>query len=265
MDKKDSGWPDGLTDEEAVDRLQSILLLGCEGNQDLTRGRDYKAVRRALLDRTDLADVVPKFVRSQRDLSGFWAYVKNFAPSYEQRRTHVRENMAPLFDRVEGITKPPVASTKWTGKRTASQQAQVVLSLGYDALAGIDALLDEQERPLHNGGPVSPERLEAIDGLKALHSELGELIRLAEAELPLDDQLRRVRALKDSALKWVKSPAGFAVGMVPLTGFSCALGVGVYYLVNAIAPEAASGIAAAATTAHVAGAAITGAKGNGSR
>lgn len=265
MGEKVSGWPDELDDEGAMDRLQSILLLGCEGNQDLSRGRDYKAMRRALLDRSDLADVVPRFVRSQRDLSGFWTYIKNFAPSYEQRRVHVRENMTPLFDRVEGHTRPPVRSNRWTGKRTASQQAQVVLALGFDALAGVDALLDEQERPLHNGGPIEPERLEAIEHLKALHAELGELIRLAEAELPLDDQLRRVRSLKDQALSWVKSPAGFAAGMVPLTGFSCVLGVGVYYLVNAIAPEAASAMAAATTGAHVTGATILGARESGSR
>lgn len=40
MGEKVSGWPDELDDEGAMDRLQSILLLGCEGNQDLSRGRD---------------------------------------------------------------------------------------------------------------------------------------------------------------------------------------------------------------------------------
>lgn len=257
MASKATKWPDGLSDTEALERLESILLLGCEGNQDLSHGRAYKTMRRALLERNDLADVVPSFVRSQRDLASFWAYIKNFAPRYELRRAHVREAMHLLFERAEGRTKPPVRSTKWTGRRTASQQAQIVLSLAPSALAGIEALLDEQERPLHNGGPVEPEQEEAIELLKNLHAELGELIRLAHAELPIEHQLDRIRTAKERALSWMKSPVGFALGSAPLTGFSVTLGVGVYYLINAIAPaEAALVFGGSATAAHAAGAAI---------
>ena len=256
MANEASNWPEGLSDIEALERLEAILLLGCEGNQDLTRGRAYKEMRKALLERTDLADVVPSFVRSQRDLAGFWAYIKNLAPRYEPRRAHTREAMRPLFERVEGLTKPPVPSTKWTGRRTASQQAQIVLSLAPNALAGVEALLDEQERPIHNGGPVEPERADVIELLKALHLELGELIRLAHAEMPLEHQLGRMKAARDRALSWMKSPVGFALGAAPLTGFSVTIGVGVYYLINAIAPEAALVFGGGATAAHAAGAAI---------
>ena len=66
-------WPDGLNDEEAIERLQSLLIGGAEGNRDLSNDRAYKALRRALLDRDDLSDVIPQFVRSQRDLTTFWA------------------------------------------------------------------------------------------------------------------------------------------------------------------------------------------------
>lgn len=73
----------------------------------------------------------------------------------------------------------------------------MVISLGYDALLLVDLLLEEQERSLQNGGPVEPERAEAIQKLKTLHRELGELISLAEAGEPLDEKLKAVRIAKE--------------------------------------------------------------------
>jgi hypothetical protein len=209
-----------------------------------------------LLRRLELSDVLPKYIRSHRDLASFWQYIKAYAPKWEDRRAMIRSTFEPLFDRVEGRTQPAAASTKWTGRRSATQQARVVISLGYDALLGIDLLLEEQEGPLHNGGPVEKERLDAIQKLKNLHRELAELISLAEAGRPLDEKLQSVRAAKDKALAWCVSPIGLSLASVPLTGAATILGVGVMYLVNAIAPGQGAAFGAAVTGAHVAGAAM---------
>jgi hypothetical protein len=245
-----------MSDGDAIHRLQSIMLLACEGNKDLSNGREYRVIRSQLLRRTDLADVLPKYIRSLRDFASFWQFIKNYAPKWEDRRKMVRSTFEPLFDRVEGRTQPAVVSGKWTGRRTATQQARVVISLGYDALLGVDLLLEEQERPLHNGGPVEPERADAIAKLKDLHRELGELINLAEAGKPLDAKLKSVRLAKDKALAWSASPVGLSLASVPLTGAATILGVGVMYLVNAIAPGQGAAFGAAVTGAHVAGAAV---------
>ena len=258
-------WPEGLSDEDAIERLQSVLLQACEGNKDLSLGREYKALRRTLLSREDLADVVPSFIRSQRDLAYFWSFIKAHDPQWEPRRQFIRETFTPLFDRVEGRTKPSVRAAKWTGRRSPSEQAAVVISLGYDTLAGIDFLLDEQERGLHNGGPVDHDKADAIAKLKALHHEVGELIRLAEAEQPISERLGAVQALARQALHWTSSPAGFAVGALPLTGFSTALGVGVMYLVNAICGKGGVEMGAAAAAAHMASAAISSQRSPGGR
>jgi hypothetical protein len=256
MASEPSDWPEGLSDDEAVERLETLMLMACEGNKDLSNGREYKALRRELLARADLADVVPKYIRTQRDLAAFWAYIKAHSPQWEPRRQHIRETFGPLRDRVEGLTRPPVRASKWTGRRTASEQARVVIALGYDALAGIDALLYEQERGLHNGGPVEPEREDAIKRLKELHNELGELLRLAEAEEPLNDKLARVRALKDSLLRWTASPAGFALGSLPLSGSALVIAVGVSYIVNAISPGLGVTAGLAAGGMHIAAAGV---------
>ena len=47
-------WSDGMSDDDAVHRLQSIILLACEGNKDLANGREYRAIRSQLLRRPDL-------------------------------------------------------------------------------------------------------------------------------------------------------------------------------------------------------------------
>lgn len=256
MAEGQTDWPGNLSDDEAVERLETILLQGCEGNQDLVNGREYRALRKALLARDDMADVVPRYVRTQRDLGAFWAFIKQQAPQWAPRREFIRETFAPLRDRAEGRTRRPINAARWTGRRTASQQAQVVVSIGYDALAGIDALLFEQERGLHNGGPVEPERADAIERLKDLHRELGELIRLAEEDQPLDAKLAKVRGAKDALLHWTASPAGFALGSLSLTGSAAALAVGVAYLVNAIAPGSGLTAGLAMGAAHIASAGV---------
>jgi len=245
-----------MSDDDAVHRLQALMLLACEGNKDLSNGREYRAFRSQLLRRPDLADVVPKYIRAHRDLASFWQFIKAYAAKWEDRRAMIRTTFQPLFDRVEGRSSPAVPSAKWTGRRTATQQARVVISLGYDALLGVDLLLEEQERPSHNGGPVDEERADAIRKLKNLHRELGELISLAEAGKPLEEKLNSVRAAKEKALAWSTSPVGLSLASLPLTGAATVLGVGVMYLVNAIAPGQGAAFGAAVTGAHVAGAAV---------
>jgi hypothetical protein len=248
-----------MTDDEAALRLQTILIDACEGRRDLDLDRQYKPLRKAMIGRPDLSDVVPRFVRTNQDLRTFWSYIKGIADKWEPRREHVRRAFEPLFDRVEGRTKPPLQSRRWTGRRTAAQQAQIVLALAPDALEGVQALLYDQMKALGNGGPVDPEQREAIARLKQLHGALGELIALAEAGSSLNAQLAEVRAIKDRVLSWSTSPYGLNLAGMPVLGMSTVLGAGVMYLVNAIAPGApATGAAmgAGVLTAHAATAAI---------
>ena len=57
-----TGWPEGLSDEEAVQRLRTLCLGGCDGIQDLADDSRYKALRRALLQRSDLRPLAPASV-----------------------------------------------------------------------------------------------------------------------------------------------------------------------------------------------------------
>jgi hypothetical protein len=254
-------WPDGMTDEEAVERLQSILILACEGNKDLSHGRDYKALRAPLVRRPDLADVVPKFVRSQRDLNSFWSYIKRHDPTWENRREHVWASFRPLFDRVEGKTAPPTAASAWTGRRTPQQQARIVLAMVPDARLAIEMLLEEQQRGLHNGGDVEPERLQGIQRLKELHGALGELLRLAETGQNLTGQLRLVKEIKDKTLAMSKETLSLTLAGIPQMASSSVFGLAAYTFINIISKGVSDttsiGASAAVMAAHTAGSMAT--------
>ena len=257
MAGKRSEWPDGMSDEEAVTRIQAVMIKACEGNRDLASDRDYKSVRMPLIRRADLSDVVPPFIRANRDLESMWAYLKGLSPHWKERREHVWESFRPLFDRVEGRTKPPVSSSNWTGRRTPTQQAAVVLSLAPDALHGVEMLLAEQERALHNGGPVDDAQRDALETLKELHRELGELISCAENGLPLDERLSGLRALKDKGFNWCKETYRLTLAESPLVASSTVLGCGVMMLVNAITQGSGeAGIAMGAAAMGVQSAAV---------
>lgn len=253
-----SNWPDGMSDEEAVQRLQSILILACEGNKDLSHGRDYKALRGPLISRPDLADVVPRFVRAERDLMSFWAYVKRHSSKWEERRQHVWASFEPLFDRVEGRTKPPRNSAAWTGRRTPAQQARIVLAMVPDAQLAIELLLEEQQRGLHNGGDIDPERQQGIELLKELHAALGDLLRLAETGQGLTQQLQLVKAIKDKALAMSRETLGVTLAGIPQMASSSVFGLAAYTFINIISKgvsdDVSIGASAAVMAAHTAGA-----------
>ena len=251
-------WPDGMSDEEAVQRLQSILILACEGNKDLSHGRDYKTLRSPLISRPDLADVVPKFVRVERDLVSFWAYMKRHSAKWEERRQHVWSSFQPLFDRVEGKTKPPRNSGAWTGRRTPAQQARIVLAMVPDAKLAIEMLLEEQERSLHNGGAIEPERQTGIELLKELHAALGDLLRLAETGQSLTKQLQLVRSIKEKTLAISRETLSVTLAGIPQMASSSIFGLAAYTFINitskGVSDEASIGASAAVMAAHTAGA-----------
>ncbi|MBU2339628.1 MAG: hypothetical protein KKE77_00055 [Alphaproteobacteria bacterium] len=109
-------WPPGIEgDEEAVTRLQEILLQLAEGARGDELDSEYKELRKAFLENAEYSDVAPRLVRIHRDLGGMWPYMKSFDAQWEPRRKHVREELEPLFRRVEELTArsidaaPPLA------------------------------------------------------------------------------------------------------------------------------------------------------------
>src|SRR4051794_32982239 len=118
-----------LSDAEAVQRLKSLTLAACDGTRDLSNDRAYQAVRKRFVGRPEYSDVLPSFVRSHRNLELLWQYLRDLSVSRPERRIKVAASFDEMIDRAEGLTKPPFTASKWTGRRTIKQQAQIVLSV----------------------------------------------------------------------------------------------------------------------------------------
>ncbi len=152
------------TDAEAAGRLKKVLLAACEGVKDVANDRVYQRARKQFIGRSEYADVLPAYIRAQRDLTGLWYHLKGLSSSRAERGATVAQTLEPFIDRAEGRTKPPIRSREWTGRRrTVAQQAAIVLSIGPTAYQAAEMLLEEQERARGNQAPgEDPERDQAI-------------------------------------------------------------------------------------------------------
>lgn len=235
------GWPEGLTDEEAMQRFQTLCLAACDGVQDLAEDARYKALRRALMARPDLRPMAPAFVAAQPGLEALVRHLRE-TPDRAARRDMVRAQFGPLRAKVQG--EQSIASSGWTGRPDMQERAALVRKLAPVALEAVARLLEDEERLRSNGGPVDPDREEALSHLKALHRALGELIDLARADLPLEGVLGRLQTLRREA----KMALGRAAATLPVTAstlvaFGSVVGISEFFVGNVVVSVAAGGLA----------------------
>ena len=236
-----TGWPEGLSDDEAVQRLQTLCLGACDGIQDLADDTRYKALRRALINRADLRPLAPAFIAAQPNLPAFVRHVRE-VQDRTQRRDMVRAQFKSLWDEIRGPDL--VSSAGWTGRVSQRDQAALVRSLAPAAMEAIERLIEEEERLLSNGGPVEPDRHDALSHLRALHVALGELIALVEAEQPLTAALGKLQAIRQTAKITIgKAAATLPVTASALIAFGSVVGIADFFVGNVVVSLAAGGLA----------------------
>lgn len=87
------------------------------------------------------------------------------------------------FDRrtLSAVERSPTFNpSSWTGMASAAERVVLVKKLVPPAMSALETLLDELETANHNGGPLSDDSAAAVEGLRALHRALGELLEWAE-------------------------------------------------------------------------------------
>jgi hypothetical protein len=234
-------WPEGLNDEEAVQRLRTLCLGACDGIQDLADDVRYKALRRALLSREDLRALAPAFVAAQANLSSFVRHVRE-TKERNERRDMVRLQFTPLLEEVAGSAT--VHTSGWTGRTNIREHAFLVQALGPAALLAVERLIRDEEQMRDNGGPVDEDREAALSHLRALHEALGDLIALVAAQRPLDAALSRLQAIRQSAKVTVgKAAAAVPVTAAALTAFAGVVGIADFFVGNVVVSLAAGGLA----------------------
>ena len=101
-----SDFPDNAL--EQARSLENILVAACEGSTPYYSNEVYQQLRGELMSDTVLRALLPEFVRTCRDLSYFWGYIRSVSPKWAPRRQHVRDALTPLFDHLERANRAPV-------------------------------------------------------------------------------------------------------------------------------------------------------------
>lgn len=94
---------------ERVEALKNMLVAAAtDGSAD---GALYTLVRRELLAEPSLAPLMPGFLRTCRNTSEFWQFIKPKLRSYAERREFLREEFDRLLSFLEAGSATPHAAT----------------------------------------------------------------------------------------------------------------------------------------------------------
>jgi hypothetical protein len=93
-------------DFERAEYLQNLLVSRATGGGTGT-DEEYQHLRQHFLSSSELKTRLPEFVRTRRDLSQFWQFIKHKLGSYQERREFLWESFRPLLEHIEGTDRTP--------------------------------------------------------------------------------------------------------------------------------------------------------------
>jgi predicted nucleotide-binding protein len=84
---------------EKASHFVNLLVAHATGNP--ADSSEYEALRQELLADSEVASLMPAFVRTNRNLSSFWIFIKGKFRTYAERRTYLSLEFTPLLDLLE--------------------------------------------------------------------------------------------------------------------------------------------------------------------
>jgi predicted nucleotide-binding protein len=87
------------TDFEKVSYLLNLLVAHATGKP--AESSEYEILRHQLLSDPPIADALPAWVKTHRNLESFWGFIQPKFKSYAERRTYLSEQFTPLLDALE--------------------------------------------------------------------------------------------------------------------------------------------------------------------
>ena len=90
---------------ERAAMMEGILIACATGGSD--DNHIYELLRREFMADPVLGRMLPKFVRSYRNLNAFWPFIKHEAGTYAERRQIISEAFTPMIDHLEGRDGAP--------------------------------------------------------------------------------------------------------------------------------------------------------------
>jgi hypothetical protein len=86
---------------EKLETFQNMLISYSRYESAKVDPAEFKSLRDELLRDPTIKDRLPRFVRTHRDFTQFWGFIKRQSPSYEGRRQYICSEFAPLLDFVD--------------------------------------------------------------------------------------------------------------------------------------------------------------------
>ena len=108
------------SDTEKAEYLQNMLIAVSTGGAG--EDRDYKSLRQYFNENPATCEFLPKFVRTNRDLSQFWGFIKHEYAKYRERRDFIYSEFSPLLDFLEGKNKKPADPTISEGLKSFDEE-----------------------------------------------------------------------------------------------------------------------------------------------
>lgn len=96
-------------DLERAEYLQSMLFARSTGGE--ADDNHYIKIRSKLLASPNLESLIPRWLKTSRNLDQFWQFIKNKFPTYQERRAFLNEELNPLIEFLEGKQTLPAAKT----------------------------------------------------------------------------------------------------------------------------------------------------------
>jgi len=105
----------GAADKHNRDNIVTLLEVLQEGvTAHATGGRwddsEYRRIRRTIIEHPTLSQVVPEFLKKNRNLEEFWSFIKDKFKTYRERRLFISESLYPLFNKAEQNTTIDLSS-----------------------------------------------------------------------------------------------------------------------------------------------------------
>lgn len=91
-----------MNQRELIDKIegvQNMLVAHATGGQ--ASDTEYKKIRAELIENSAIKDEIPSFLRSCRNLSQFWGFIKQKFGSYQERRNFIWEGFSPVLAKLE--------------------------------------------------------------------------------------------------------------------------------------------------------------------
>ncbi|WP_299950691.1 abortive infection family protein [Hyphomonas sp. BRH_c22] len=91
---------------ERLNMMEGILIDSATGGSD--QNHVYEHLRREFMGDPQIKSRLPDFVRTYRNLSAFWPYIKNQAPTYAERRQIISAAFTAVVEYLEGAARSPM-------------------------------------------------------------------------------------------------------------------------------------------------------------